>query len=59
MAESTSKRPPDGEIKKETTTRMQLLLFEALEADGNNYLEWSIDAEVYLCAEELETTLEE
>ena len=52
MAEPSSKRP------KESNTRIQPLLFEALEADGSNYLEWSINAKSYLCVEELDNTLE-
>ena len=58
MAESASKNPPDGNIKKEAP-RMQPLLFEALEADGSNYMEWSIDARAHLCTEELKNILEE
>jgi hypothetical protein len=52
MAEPSSKRP------KESNARIQPLSFEALEADGSNYLEWSINAKSYLCAEELDGTLE-
>ena len=58
MVASASKNLPDGNIKKEAP-RMQLLLFEALEADGSNYMEWSIDARAHLCAEELKNILEE
>ena len=36
---------------------MQPLLFEALEADGSNYMEWSHDAKTYLYAEELDSAL--
>ena len=52
MAEPSSKRP------KESNTRIQPLLLEALEADGNTYLKWSMDAKSYLCAEESDGTLE-
>ena len=52
MAEPSSKRPKEG------NTWIQPLLFEALETDGSNYLEWSINAKSYLCAEELDGTLE-
>ena len=51
MAEPALKRLKEGH------TRMQPLLFEALEPDGRNYMEWSIDARSYLCAEELDDTL--
>jgi hypothetical protein len=51
MATLATKRPPEGKA------RVQTLLFEALEADGSNYLEWSIDARSYLCAEELDGSL--
>ena len=43
--------------KEEVKPRIQALLFEALEADGSNYLEWSNDAKAYLVAEELDGTL--
>jgi hypothetical protein len=42
----------------EQYTDATFLFDQALEADGNNYLEWSIDAMSYLCAEELDDTLE-
>ena len=45
MAASTSKCLCDGNVK------MQPLLFEALEADGSNYMDWSHDLKAYLCAE--------
>ena len=48
MAASASKRPPDRNI------RIQPLLFEVLAANGNNYMEWSINARAYLCAKELD-----
>jgi hypothetical protein len=51
MATPATKRQPEGKA------RVQPLLFEALEADGSNYLEWSIDARSYLCAEELDSSL--
>jgi hypothetical protein len=51
MATPATKRPPEGKA------RVQPLLFEALEANGRNYLEWSIDAKSYLCAEELDGSL--
>ena len=52
MAEPSSKRP------KESNIRMQRLLFKALKADGNNYLEWNIDAKSYIRAKELDITME-
>jgi hypothetical protein len=48
MATPATKRPPEGKA------RVQPLLFEA---DGSNYLEWSIDARSYLCTEELDGSL--
>jgi hypothetical protein len=51
MATPATTRPPEGKA------RVQPLLFEALEADRSNYLEWSIDARSYLCAEELDGSL--
>ena len=45
--------------KEEVKPKIQSLLFEALEADGSNYLEWSNDAKGYLAAEELHGTLKE
>ena len=39
--------------KDERKPKVQSLLFEALEADGSNYLGWSIDVKNNLAAEEL------
>jgi hypothetical protein len=39
-------------------TRIQPLFFDPLEPDGSNYLGWHIDMRTYLCAEELNATLE-
>jgi hypothetical protein len=49
---------PSANQPKESNTQMPPLLFEALEVDGSNYLEWGIDARSYVCAEELDHTLE-
>ena len=38
-------------------TRTQTLMFDALEPDGSNFLEWNNDVSTYLCAEELDGTL--
>ena len=38
-------------------TRTQTLMFDALEADGRNFLEWHDDISTYLCAEELDGAL--
>jgi hypothetical protein len=46
--------PATKRQKEENKPKVQSLLFEALEADGSNYLEWSIDFKTYLTAEELE-----
>jgi hypothetical protein len=40
--------------KEDSKPKVQSLLFEALEADGSNYLEWNIDLRTYLAAEELQ-----
>ena len=48
MATSTPK-----DKKDEGKLKVQSLLFEALEADGNNYLGWSIKVKTHLAAEEL------
>ena len=48
MASSTSK-----DKKENGKPKVQSLLFEALEADGSNYLGWSIDVKIHLAAEEL------
>ena len=45
--------------KEEVKPKIQSLLFEALEADGINYLEWSNDANAHLAVEELDGTLKE
>ena len=37
--------------------RTQTLMFDALEPDGTNFLEWNNDMTTYLCAEELNGTL--
>lgn len=39
-------------------TRAQTLMFDALEPDGSNFLEWNNDMITYLCAEELDGTLD-
>ena len=43
--------------REDSKPKVQSLLFEALEANGSNYLERSIDARDYLRVEELDTTL--
>ena len=53
MVASISKNPLD----KKEVPRLQPLLFEAWEADGGNYMRWSIDAKTNLTAEELEGAL--
>ena len=53
MAVSALKNPLD----KKEAPRMQPLLFEALAADGNIYLQWSIDYRTNLVAEELDDAL--
>ena len=53
MAASISKNPLD----KKEAPRLQPLLFEALEANGDNYMRWSIDAKTNLTIEELEGAL--
>ena len=45
--------------KEEVKPKIQSLLFEALEADSSNYLEWSNDAKAYLAVEELDGILKE
>jgi hypothetical protein len=40
--------------EEDSKPKVQSLLFKALEADGSNYLEWSIDLRTYLAAEELQ-----
>lgn len=37
--------------------RTQTLMFDALEADGSNFLEWNNDMTIYLYAEELDAVL--
>ena len=39
--------------KDEGKLKVQSLLFEALEADGSNYLGWSIDVKTHLAAKQL------
>ena len=43
--------------KEDSRPKVQSLLFEALEANGCNYLEWSIDVKTYLVVEELEVAI--
>ena len=50
---SSSQKEPDGD----PSPRIQAILFPALKGDGGNYLEWSVDARVHLCAEELDDAL--
>ena len=45
--------------KEEMKPKIQSLLFEALDADRINYLEWSNDAKAYLAAEDLDGTVKE
>jgi hypothetical protein len=45
---------PATKRQKEDKPKVQSLLFEALEADGSNYLEWNINLRMYLAAEELQ-----
>jgi hypothetical protein len=40
--------------KEDSKPKVQSLLFEALEADGSNYLEWNIDLRTNMAAEELQ-----
>jgi hypothetical protein len=42
---------------KEDKPKLQSLLFEALEADGSNYMEWSIDLRTFLASEDLHGTI--
>ena len=53
MAASASKNPLD---KKEAPC-LQPLLFEALEANDNNYMKWSINAKTNLTADEFKGAL--
>jgi len=53
MVASTSNIPSD----KKKAPRLQLLLFGALKANGNNYMRWSIDAKTHLTTEEWEGAL--
>ena len=48
MATSRSK-----DKKEDEKPKVQSLLLEALEADGSNYLGWSINVKTHLAAEEL------
>ena len=43
--------------KDDSKPKVQSLLFEALEGNSSNYLEWSINIKIYLAAEELEATI--
>ena len=43
--------------KEDSKLKVQSLLFEALEANGCNYLEWNIDVKTYLAAEEMEAAI--
>ena len=43
---------------REISSRVQPLLFDALEADGSNYMEWNIDVKAYLFSEELEDAID-
>ena len=51
MATQPSPSVPSG-------SRLQALVFEALNSDGSNFLEWLNDAKHYLAAEELDIYLE-
>jgi hypothetical protein len=42
---------------KEDKPKLQSLLFEALEADGSNYMEWSIDLRTFLASEDFQGTI--
>jgi hypothetical protein len=42
---------------KEDKPKLQSLLFEVLEADGSNYMEWSIDLKTFLASEDLQGTI--
>ena len=45
--------------KEEVKSKIQSLLFKAVEVDDNNYLEWSNDGKMYLATKELDGTLKE
>ena len=49
--------PATKHNKEDNKLKVQSLLFEALEAHGCNYLEWSINVKTYLAAEELEAAI--
>ena len=42
----------------EINSWVQPLLFDALEADGSNYMEWSIDVKAYFFLKELEDVID-
>jgi hypothetical protein len=44
---------PAAKRLKEDKPKLQSLLFEALKADGSNYMEWSIDLKTFLASEDL------
>jgi len=44
-------------VKDDSKPKVQSLIFEALEVDGSNYLEWSIDTKTYLTAEGLQNMI--
>jgi hypothetical protein len=48
---------PAAKRLKEDKPKLQSLLFEALEADGSNYMEWSIDLRTFLASEDLQGTI--
>ena len=51
--------PATKRQKEEVKPKIQSMLFEALEADGSNYLEWSNNAKAYFATKELNGTLKE
>ena len=51
--------PATKRQKEEVKLKIQSVLFEALEVDNSNYLEWSNDTKAYLAADELNGTLKE
>ena len=46
--------PTTKREKEQVKPKIQSLLFEALEMDDNNYLEWKNDAKAYLATKELD-----
>ena len=49
----------DKKSPRESSSRVQPLLFDALEAVGSNYMEWSIDVKAYFSSEELDDAIDD